>query len=84
MVHADAFDPAQVARRLEAWWHARTGEAVRIDPCVRIAGGASRATYRFVVQARDRADAPQAFVLRLDPVSSLSRDRCAGAATLVA
>ena len=71
MVHADAFDPAQVARRLEAWWHARTGEAVRIDPCVRIAGGASRATYRFVVHAQGRADAPQAFVLRLDPVSSL-------------
>ena len=71
MAHADAADPTQLAGRLEAWLSARMGQAVQVTDCVRIAGGASRATYRFALHASDLPAQSRALVLRLDPVSSL-------------
>ena len=71
MAHADAADPAQLVGRLEAWLSARMGQAVQVTDCVRIAGGASRTTYRFALHAPDPPAQSRALVLRLDPVSSL-------------
>jgi aminoglycoside phosphotransferase (APT) family kinase protein len=56
---------------LQRWISTKLGEAVRVESLARIAGGASRATYRFVLHAPAGQTEPQTLILRLDPASSL-------------
>lgn len=63
-------DPA-LAGRLERWLAGQLGKRVRIADIARIAGGASRATYRFTLETGDEDAVPFPLILRLDPASSL-------------
>jgi len=60
-----------ITEALQRWMTARQGRAVHIDALTRIAGGASRATYRFEMRSAQEQGPMQPLILRLDPASSL-------------